>query len=151
LEVGGLYQTTHEYLSGNGDVLSTDPSLCAAVSSSFDSLTGTGSALGVDSGRGLVLGFPNGVGGVEPIPPAAFPKSKAVPGVLGVLEAPKDANAPVPKPNADAPAVGEATFAEFKGEMALKGFERPPCELSPPPKRLELEKARDEFPSRESL
>jgi hypothetical protein len=31
-----------------------------------------------------------------------------------------------------------------KGEMLLKGFERPPCELSAPPRRLEPENIRDE-------
>ena len=62
------------------------------------------------------------------------PKSRPVAGVFGVLaEDPKDANAPDPKPKAeDAPDVGEATLVVFKGEMALKGFDLPCEELSPP-------------------
>jgi hypothetical protein len=150
LDVGGLYQTTHEYFNGYGEELSAELSLGAVLSSSFASFAGTGPGLDVDSDRLLVLGLPNGVEGVEPVPPATFPKSKAVPGVLGVL-LPKEAKAPVPKPKADAPAVGEATFAVLKGEIALKGLERPPWELSPPPKRFELEKAREDCPSRDSL
>lgn len=58
---------------------------------------------------------------------AAALKSKAVPGVLGVLAAdPKEANAPEPSPNAEEPpVVGDAKPPGVKGEMALKGF-RPP-------------------------
>jgi len=49
-------------------------------------------------------------------------KSNAPPGVFGVLEAPKDANAPDPRPNAlEAPVVGEAREV-VEGDMALKGF-----------------------------
>jgi hypothetical protein len=150
LDVGGLYQTTHEYFKGNGEELSTELSLGAVFSSSFVSFAGAGPGLDVESDRVLVLGFANGVEGVEPVPLATFPKSKAVPGVFGVL-LPKDAKAPVPKPNADAPAVGEAMLAVLKGEIALKGLPRPPWELSPPPKRFELEKTREEAPSRDSL
>ena len=53
-----------------------------------------------------------------------FPKSNAVPGVLGVFaEDPNEANAPVPKPKADdAALVGEATFVVAKGVMPLRGF-----------------------------
>lgn len=59
-------------------------------------------------------------------------RSKLPPGVLGVLlDEPKDAKAPEPSPKAfDAPAEGEDTPPE-RGDMALKGFERP-CELSGP-------------------
>ena len=56
------------------------------------------------------------------------PKSRAVPGDLGVLtDDPKDANAPEPRPNAEeAPAVGEATLVVVvDGEMVLKGFDLP--------------------------
>ena len=57
--------------------------------------------------------------------PAALAKSKADPGVFGVLPTlPKLANAPLPKPKADdAPApVGEATEEVVMGLMALKGL-----------------------------
>ena len=66
-------------------------------------------------------------------PPTTFPKSKALPGVFGVLEdAPKEANAPEPKPKAlDAPAAGEDTTGVANG-MALKGFDFPCDEMSPP-------------------
>lgn len=62
-----------------------------------------------------------------------LPKSSTPPGVFGVFEDPKEANAPVPKPNAlDAP-VGEATEV-VDGDMELKGFlllweEVSPCRL----------------------
>ena len=71
--------------------------------------------------------------GVLVPPPIILPKSKAPPGVFGVLAEPKDANAPDPRPNAlDAPTVGEARVVE--GDMALKGFlvlweELSPCLL----------------------
>ena len=69
------------------------------------------------------------VGVFAPIP-TTLPKSKAPPGVLEVFAAPKDANAPDPRPNAlDAPAVGEAR--ELEGDMALKGFLVLWDELSP--------------------
>jgi hypothetical protein len=69
-------------------------------------------------------------------------KSKAVPGVLGVLAVePKDANAPEPSPNADEPpVVGEAKPPGVSGDTPLNGF-RPPCEESPP-KRFAFEKVR---------
>ena len=62
----------------------------------------------------------------------AEPKSKAVPGVLGVFVAePNEAKAPDPGPNAfEAPAEGDDT-PPVRGEMALKGFDRP-CALSGP-------------------
>jgi hypothetical protein len=73
---------------------------------------------------------------------AACEKSTLPPGVFGtLLGAPKEANAPVPSPNADeAPgvvAVGVATFS-----MLLKGF-APPCE-EVVPKRLAEGNARGE-------
>lgn len=53
-------------------------------------------------------------------------RSKPPPGVLGVfVDDPNDAKAPDPRPNADdALAEGEGTFVE-RGDIALKGFERP--------------------------
>ena len=85
--------------------------------------------------------FSDGVVGTGPAM-AADLKSKAVPGVLGVLAAePKDANAPEPRPNAvEAPAVGEASPPGGMGDMALNGL-RPPWDESPPG-RLEAEKGR---------
>jgi hypothetical protein len=95
-------------------------------------------------GRPLSV-FTKGVAGVG-APEATFPKSNAVPGVFGVLVAgPNDAKAPVPRPKADdAPVVGEEMLFVVKGETLLNGFERPPCELSAPPKRFEPENMRDE-------
>jgi hypothetical protein len=60
------------------------------------------------------------------------PRSAVPPGVLGVFaEEPKEANAPDPRPKAfEALADGDETPAE-RGEMALKGLDRP-CELSGP-------------------
>ena len=53
--------------------------------------------------------------------------SELVPGVLGtLLEVPKDAKAPDPRPNAEeAPVVGEATVA-LEDVMELKGLGLPP-------------------------
>jgi hypothetical protein len=75
---------------------------------------------------------------------AAVLKSKAVPGVFGVLLAdPNEANAPDPRPNAEEPAVvGEARLVLVKGDMALKGF-LPPCDELSPPRRFETENVRD--------
>lgn len=64
--------------------------------------------------------------------PAMLPKSSAVPGVLGVLDAPKEANAPDPRPNAldaAAAAAGEEVVAD--GVARLKGFLLLCDELSP--------------------
>lgn len=73
---------------------------------------------------------------------AADLKSKALPGVFGVLaEDPNDAKAPEPRPKApEPPVVGEARPADDKGGMALKGL-RPPWEESPP-SRLVAEEVR---------
>jgi hypothetical protein len=82
-------------------------------------------------GKGLSFFSEEGVVGVfEAI--AADLKSNAVPGVLGVLvDDPKEANAPDPRPNAEEPpVVGEARPLAGIGEMELKGF-RPPCDESP--------------------
>jgi hypothetical protein len=72
--------------------------------------------------------------GVFAVAPTTVLKSSAPPGVFGVLEDPKDAKAPDPRPNAlAAPAVGEAReLAE--GDIALKGFlllweDESPCRL----------------------
>lgn len=65
-------------------------------------------------------------------------KSKAVPGVLGVLVAePNDANAPEPRPNADdPPVVGDASPPVVSGATPLNGF-LPPCDESPPNRFVE--------------
>ncbi len=50
-------------------------------------------------------------------------KPDPVPGVLGVFADPKEAKAPLPKPNAEeAPAEGDLAT---DGERALKGFDFP--------------------------
>lgn len=74
-------------------------------------------------------------------PPTAELKSSALPGVFGVLEDPKEANAPDPRPNAlEAPAVGDAS-EEAEGDIELKGFlllcaERSPCLRTEPNVRV---------------
>jgi hypothetical protein len=69
-------------------------------------------------------------------PPRTLPKSNALPGDFGVFEAPKDANAPEPSPNAlDAPVVGEGTTVVGE-DIALKGLDFP-CDDVSPPNRLE--------------
>ena len=58
-------------------------------------------------------------------------KPEPVPGVLGVLACPKDAKAPVPKPNAgDPPGAILGDFAEA-GDELLKGFDLPCDDLGP--------------------
>ena len=54
----------------------------------------------------------------------ALPKSSDDPGVFGVLlDDPKDAKTPDPRPNADdAPLVGEATLVVERGVIPLSGF-----------------------------
>jgi hypothetical protein len=72
--------------------------------------------------------------GVLAAAPTTLLKSSAPPGVFGVLEDPKDAKAPDPKPKAlAAPAVGEAREL-VEGLIALKGFlllceDESPCRL----------------------
>jgi hypothetical protein len=69
-------------------------------------------------------------------PPRTLPKSNALPGDFGVFEAPKDANAPEPKPNAlDAPIVGEGAISAGE-DIVLKGLDFP-CDDVSPPYRLE--------------
>lgn len=67
-----------------------------------------------------------------------LPKSRDVPGVLGVFaEDPKDAKAPDPRPKADeAPLVGEAAFVVVKGAMPLNGLDLLLKDPSLPPKRF---------------
>jgi len=66
------------------------------------------------------------------VPPRTPPKSNALPGDFGVFEAPKDANAPEPRPNAlDAAVVGEGTTVVGE-DIALKGLDFPCDEMSPP-------------------
>jgi hypothetical protein len=147
LDVGGLYQTTQEYLNGAGVNVSADVVLDVLASSSLVSFLLTGSIFEVDLVRanGRALSFLTaGVTGVG-APEATLPKSNAVPGVFGVFVAdPNDAKAPVPRPNADeAPEVGDEMVLVVKGETVLKGL-RAPCELSAPPKRLEPENIRDD-------
>ena len=61
-------------------------------------------------------------------------KSKAVPGVLGVLpDEPNEAKAPDPSPNAEeAPLVGEATLVVVTGATPLKGLDLLLKDPSPP-------------------
>ena len=61
-------------------------------------------------------------------------KSKAVPGVFGVLpDDPNEAKAPEPSPNAEeAPLVGEATLVVVTGAMPLKGLDLLLNDPSPP-------------------
>lgn len=71
------------------------------------------------------------VGVFEKGAPTMLPKSRAPPGVLGVFDAPKEAKAPDPRPNAlDAPAAGEEMEAD-EGVARLKGFLLLCDELSP--------------------
>lgn len=128
------------YLSGHG-ALKSGGADRLAVFSGIDSVD-------IDSLRmlftTLLTGlsfFSDGVVGVGDDMAAAL-KSKAVPGVLGVLAAePKEANAPEPRPKAEEPpVVGDASPPGVNGEMALKGF-RPPWDESPP-KRLVAETVR---------
>lgn len=133
--MGGRYQITQVYFNGQG-----------ALGSSGPELLGGSSAAGVEAGSLWVLWtgllavlsfFSPGVFG------AVLLKSKAVPGVLGVLAAdPNEANAPDPRPKAEDPAVvGEAIVVLVNGGMALKGF-LPPCDELSPPKRFEAENVR---------
>lgn len=136
--MGGRYQITQVYFSGHGTLTSKGADEPA------------GSSRGVDSGsfRALFIIFPIGfsllsvgVGGAPP-PKVADLKSKAVPGVLGVLFAePKEAKAPDPRPKAVEPAmVGEASPPAVMGERALKGLRPPWADVSP--KRFVAEKER---------
>lgn len=122
--MGGRYQMTQVYLSGQGTVTSKGADEFAASSEAV---------VDSDSFRGrlaaLVAGFsllsPGVVGATPPI--VADLKSNAVPGVLGVLVAdPNEAKAPEPRPKAVWPeVVGEASPPAVMGGRALKGL-RPP-------------------------
>lgn len=140
LGVGGRYQTTQVYVSGHA----TEKSGGADDTEVFSGMVG----VDMDSFRMLLTTlltglsfFSDGVAG-ELADMAADLKSKAVPGVFGVLVAdPKEAKAPEPRPKAvEPPVVGDASPPGVNGEMALKGF-RPPCDESPP-KRLVVGKVR---------
>lgn len=128
------------YLRGHGEPRSVEGRFEDDASSSLDVVV---ERLAAKSVRETPLSrFSLGVGGTG-LPFVALLKSKAVPGVLGVLpEDPNDANAPDPKPKAEeaeAPDVGDDMPDVLKGEMALKGFRLP----SAPPKRFELGKTRE--------
>jgi hypothetical protein len=103
----------------------------------------------IDSLRALLMIFPEGLSflsagvvGLLVVVDVLDLKSKAVPGVLGVLAAdPKDANAPEPRPKAEEPpVVGDAKPLGVSGATPLKGF-LPPCDESPP-NRFVLERVR---------
>lgn len=144
MDVGGLYQTTHEYFSGAEVEVSADDMLEVLTSSSLASFFLTVSSFAPDfvRAKGAALSvLAEGVTGVG-VPEATLVKSNAVPGVFGVLVAdPNDAKAPEPSPNAEDAlvAVGEDILLVDNGAMLLK---RPPCELSGPPKRFIPEKVR---------
>ena len=74
-----------------------------------------------------------------------MPKSRDVPGVLGVFVVdPKDAKAPEPRPKAeDAPVVGVDAPVVVKGEIPFNGFALSPA-LPSVPKRFVAEYVRDE-------
>lgn len=130
LGVGGRYQTVHVCLSGHGVAGSNGAEGSGAssgmVAVDVDSLCALFTVLLTDFSL-LSVGVAGDVAAI-----AADLKSKALPGVLGVLaEEPKDAKAPEPRPNAvEPPVVGDARPPGVKGGIALKGF-RPPCDESP--------------------
>jgi len=157
---GGLYQTIQLYFSTHGRLGSFGlPAEGAAPAEATELADISGvdlpgvsvsSALSLDISLSMPLTvlmsffsfFSPGVAG-EPVLPAVLLQSKAVPGVFGVFEAePKDANAPEPRPKAVEADVGDATALVVRGDIVLKGFDRPCDEVSPPPKRFELEKVR---------
>jgi len=128
------------YLSGQGEPRSVEGRFDDEASSSLEAVV---ERLAAKSVRENPLSrFSLGVGGTG-LPFVALLKSKAVPGVLGVLaEDPNDANAPDPRlkaEDAEAPEVGDDMPDVLKGEMALKGFRLP----SAPPNRFEFGKARE--------
>jgi hypothetical protein len=137
LGVGGRYQITQVYFNGQGALGSSGPAVLGVSSDDADSL----GALCVAFPEILSFLSPGVVGVAAEL--VTVLKSKAVPGVFGVLVAdPNDANAPDPSPKAEDPAVvGEAKFVLVNGEMALNGF-RPPCDELSPPKRFDAENVR---------
>lgn len=140
--MGGRYHTIQVHLSGQGILGSSSPD---------DIMESSGIGVEMDSLRALLIillvgrsFLSMGVFGtlvVENV--AAVLKSKAVPGVFGVLVAdPNDANAPEPRPNADdPPVVGEVKPPVFNGATPLKGF-LPPCDESPLPNLFAEENVR---------
>jgi hypothetical protein len=135
------------YLSGQGVLKSISPDelmVSSGMDVEMDSLRVVFAALLV----GLSLFSPGVVGLTEvevALTVAADLKSKAVPGVFGVLVAdPKDAKAPEPRPKAvEPPVVGEASPPDVNGETPLNGF-LPPCDESPP-NRFAAEKVRSRW------
>ena len=128
------------YLSGHGEPRSVEGRFEDEASSSLEAVV---ERLTRESARETPLSrFSLEVGGTGLLLVALL-KSKAVPGVLGVLpEDPNDANAPDPRPkaeDAEAPEVGDDIPDVLKGEMALKGFRLP----SVPPNRFEFGKTRE--------
>lgn len=74
-----------------------------------------------------------------------LPRSRDVPGVLGVLAVvPNDAKAPEPSPKAeDAPVVGVGTLVVAKGVMPFNGLGFPPVPPPSVPKRFAVEYVRE--------
>ena len=139
MDVGGRYHITQLYFNGHGDprsVQSLDvPSveLVAVFLVEVDSVR-------VEVGFSFFPALSANVVVVVTCgcdEDAALLKSNAVPGVFVVLVAdPNEEKAPEPNPKAaEAPPVGDDIPAVVRGEMLLKGLERPPWEL-PPPNRL---------------
>lgn len=130
---GGRYQTIHVFLRGWADV----------------------SGLVVEGLSVLVRDDDEGLGSKDLSEPSRFsavvgvlallPKSRAFPGVRGVLfvDEPKDAKAPEPSPNAEeAPVVGVLVLVALTGSILLKGLGLPLPALSGP-KRFAEGKARE--------
>lgn len=129
LEVGGRYQITHVCLSGHAGP-GSDAELLEAVSSVLEDVVVFVEVERVRVGIFFSM-VSRGVGGVDfcaaevcEVSPRCA-KSKAVPGVLGVLVAEPKPNAPLPRPNADdAPGFGDVMLEVARGEMVLKGLVR---------------------------
>jgi hypothetical protein len=141
--VGGRYQITQVYFNGQGALGSSGPDELGASSEAVverDSFRAVFTAL-----LACFSLFSPGVMGIAVGAVVTALKSKAVPGVFGVLVAdPNEAKAPDPKPNAEEPpaVVGEARPVLVNGEMALNGF-LPPCDDVSPPRRFDAEYVRD--------
>lgn len=132
---------TQVYFNGQGVLWSRGPAMLPASS---DAVVDSDSLRALPMVRPTAFSFLSpGVEGVA-AGGAVGLKSKAVPGVLGVLLAePNEAKAPEPKPNAEEPAVvGEASGPAANGEIALNGFLAPCADVSPP-KRFVAENVRE--------
>jgi hypothetical protein len=131
LEVGGRYQITQLYFSSHGDALSVD-SLYAPSEPDEAFLVVVDTLRGADDTFSLFPLFSTrvvvAVAACDWEAAAALLKSKAVPGVFGVLAAdPNEEKAPDPRPNAaEAPPVGDDIPAVVRDGIVLKGLERPP-------------------------